>query len=176
MLIDLNIQVASWVSVLFISLANEFPERKKKMYDSLVLTLHNSLLLWLFQAWYLYVFSHFPWLFQKLYYLSTWKNLFRNHFLYFLSSSVFIWKCGFNQISWLNRMTLCNVFNNNPWFNDWFKFLLCITLFSIIQIGYKFLKFIILSCKKGKSLWSSWNPIGDWISTSTKHPPWLYSL
>ena len=90
--------------------------------------------------------------------------------------AVFIWKCGFNQISWLNRMTLCNVFNNNPWFNDWFKFLLCITLFSIIQIGYKFLKFIILSCKKGKSLWSSWNPIGDWISTSTKHPPWLYSL
>ena len=52
------------------------------------------------------IFSHFPWFFLTLHCLSTWKNLFLNHFFEFLFSSVSISMYGFRQVSWLNLMTL----------------------------------------------------------------------
>ena len=66
----------------FISTANKFLE-KKMLYDSLVLILKNYFLLQLLQAWYLCVFSHFPWFFKQRHYSSTYKYLFKIIFCVF---------------------------------------------------------------------------------------------
>ena len=45
----------------------------------------------------------------------------------FFLSTVFISMYGFNQALWLNLVTLCTLFNTNPWFSASFKVLICIT-------------------------------------------------
>ena len=54
--------------------------KKKLLYNSLVLTLNNSLLVRLLQVWYLYIFSHSQKFFQKLLHSSISKKIFQIHF------------------------------------------------------------------------------------------------
>ena len=110
-LIDLNRQDYSWMSALFLFLLLISFLKKKLFYDSLVLILKNSLLLWLLQAWYLYVFLLFLYLFEKCIIHQLEKIFFKIIFAFFLSS-LFMSMYGFNQASWLSLMTL-NTFSQN---------------------------------------------------------------
>ena len=85
------------ICVFFISFPNKY-FKKTLLCDSLVVTLNSFFLLRLLKTWHLYVLLYFPWIFQKLYYSSTWKNIFQNIFLHFFSC-VFTSVYGFNQAS-----------------------------------------------------------------------------
>ena len=139
--------------------------KKILLYDSLVWSLNDSFLLRLLQVWYLYAFSHFPWFSQKLYCLSTWKKVLQNYFLHFLLDLCF------NQVFWLNLMTLCTFFNTNSSFSACFKFNKRITYsFLSCKFATSFSTFsiFILSKKNGKLLWRLCIFSGYWTSTSGK--------
>ena len=125
-LIDLKSLVYSQVYIFFSFLLQRNYLKKCLLFDSLVLIPNNSFLHWLLQAW--YQFFHIFLFFSsgKLHYLSTWEDLFRNHFLIFRRYA-FISMCGFNQAFWLNLMTLLTLVNTYLWFNACFKFVTCQT-------------------------------------------------
>ena len=70
-------------------------------------------------------------------------------------------------------------FNTNPWFNAFFKSLMCITYLLLscnLATSFSTFSILILSGKKGKSLQGSCNFSGYWASVSKKYPSSLPSL
>ena len=140
------------------------------MYDSLVLTPNHSFLFQLLEAWYLYVSSY-------VFHCLSWncivhlleKILFKIRFFFFFLNFLFRSMYGFNQVSWLNLVVLCN-----------FKILIydfvLVVIFFILQhilffsckLATSFTTFpiFILSGKNGKSLRSLCNSLGYSTSTS----------
>ena len=80
--------------------------------------------------------------------MSTWKNLFPNHFLFFFLS-LHLYQC-------MVLAKLLHFFSTNPWFIPYFKFLLCIVCILYYKLATSFSTFPISICssKNGKSLWS----------------------
>ena len=99
------------------------------------------------------IFSHIFHSFSKMALFINW-----NHF--FFLRSVFILIYGFSQAFWLNLITLWAFLKTNPWFNAYFKFLMCITcLILSCKLATRLSTFsvFIFSGKNGKSLWRSCN-------------------
>ena len=143
-------------------------------YDSLDLILNNSLFFLLWQVWHFYVFSYFH-SFSENGIIHKLKKIFFASFLRLVFISIY----GFSQAFWLNLMTLWTFFKTNPWFNAYFKFLMCITysvLLCKFATGFSTFSIFILSDKNGQSLWSSCKFFGYWTSTSRKYPPSLSLL
>ena len=90
-LIDLYRLACSYlISFLHLDCQKHVP-RTILLYDYLNLTLNNSF------------FGQFP----QLWFSSVWKNLSKNHFLFFFLSSAFKWKYQLSHVSRLNSITLC---------------------------------------------------------------------
>ena len=141
---------------------------KKVFYDSLVLTLNNSFSLQLLQAWYLYVFSHSPWFSPKLNYSSTWKNVFQNHVL------LYFWALYSYQYMILAKLcdSFCTLFSTNPFFDAYFKFIMCVTCSFVsckFAISFSTFSNFILSGRKGK-LWKLHKFSRFYTSTWRKYP------
>ena len=60
------------------------------------------------------------------------KKYFSKSFFAFFLRSLFISMYGFIQAFWLNLITLRTFFKTNPWFNAYFKFLMCKT-YSVLS-------------------------------------------
>ena len=117
------------------------------------------------------MFSHVFSRFSKNWIIYQPEKVFVKVIFCFFLRSVFISIYGFSQLFWLNLVTLWTFFKTNPWFNAYFKFLLCLTypvLSCKLPTSFSTFLIFILSGKKGKSLWNSCNFSGYWTSTSTK--------
>ena len=100
------------------------------------------------------------------------KKPFSKSFFAFILRSVLISIHGFSQAFWLNLMTFWSFFKTNPWFNAYFKFLMCIKYSALsCKLATSFLTFsiFVLSGKKSKSLWRLCKFSGYWTSTKRKY-------
>ena len=95
------------------------------------------------------------------------KHFWKLSFAFFLRS-VFISIYGFSQAFWLNLITLWTFSKTNPWFNAYFKFLMCVT-YSVLSCKLaaccSTFSIFIISDQNGKSKWSSCGFLKYWTST-----------
>ena len=125
------------------------------------------------------MFSHILIVFSKTVLFISLKKSFSKLFFAFCFSIAFTWKYGFSQGFWLNSITLWTFFKITLSFNACFKFLMCIK-HSILscKLAKSYSAFItfILPGNFGKSLRSSCNILGYWISSSRKYSSSFSSL
>ena len=107
------------------------------------------------------------------------KSFSKSFSVFFFFRSVFISIYVFSQELWYNFTTLWTVFKTDPWFNAYFKFLICTTYsVSSCKLAPSFSAFsiFILSGKNHKFLWCSSKFSRYWTSTSRKSPSCLSPL
>ena len=141
----------------------------------MALTLNSFFFFLMLRVWWFHFFFFFTFsiVFPITGLIINLKNLFLKSFCVFFLSSVMTLMYGFSHGFWLNLMTLCTFFKTNPWFNDFFKFIMWIPYLIIsckLATSFSDFSIFILSGKRGKWFWTWYKYFGYWISTSRKYP------